>query len=105
MKGECTWRRVKSVYKNTTCVDDKLDKAVEKHGKTCFDTLPKKSDPSYDALYLQVRTMLLLRARARRPPARSLAWRPRPSTSAACATCFGFRADVSPAVLFFFGRR
>jgi len=33
----CTWREVSSSYKNATCVNDKVDAAVEVYAKTCMD--------------------------------------------------------------------
>lgn len=45
--GECTWKLTVAVYKNTTCVDGRLDAEVERRGATCFGTCPSKADPGY----------------------------------------------------------
>lgn len=52
-RGECTWRVADAVYKNTSCVDRKLDEAVEAHGASCFKRCPPRSDPGYYGCYLQ----------------------------------------------------
>jgi len=33
----CTWREVASTYKNASCVDGKVDAAVEVYGRSCFN--------------------------------------------------------------------
>lgn len=37
----CTWRIVKSIYRNASCVNGKLNDAVEKYGAACFDKCSK----------------------------------------------------------------
>lgn len=51
-RGECTWKVATALYKNTSCVDGALDAAVEAHHPTCFKACPAKTDPAYDACYL-----------------------------------------------------
>ena len=41
----CTWRVVETVkYANASCIDGKVDDAVERLGKACFDTCPQPLD-------------------------------------------------------------
>eukprot|EP00038_Savillea_parva_P023219 m.40054 g.40054 ORF g.40054 m.40054 type:complete len:440 (+) comp5908_c0_seq1:72-1391(+) len=45
--GECTWKLVDAVYKNTTCVDGRLDAEIERRGAACFATCPPKGSSGY----------------------------------------------------------
>jgi hypothetical protein len=45
----CSWRLVEErKYANATCVDNKADKAVEVHGKPCFDKCPQPLNKNTD---------------------------------------------------------
>jgi hypothetical protein len=45
----CTWRLISTLkYANATCVDEKADAAVERHGHVCFDECPKPLNRNTD---------------------------------------------------------
>ena len=47
--GGCTWRVAETKkYANASCVDSKVDQAVEAAGKVCFDTCPQPLDKISD---------------------------------------------------------
>jgi hypothetical protein len=46
-RGECTWKLVSAVYKNTSCVDNRLDTEVERRGNACFAACPPRGSTGY----------------------------------------------------------
>jgi len=47
-EGGCTWRVVEATYRNASCVDRLVDKAVERRGAACFDVCKQPLNRSGD---------------------------------------------------------
>jgi len=48
----CSWRVLSVKYRNATCIDKRVDSAVEKQGSACFSTCPQPLNETADC-YLQ----------------------------------------------------
>mmetsp|Transcript_19042 Transcript_19042/g.56824 ORF Transcript_19042/g.56824 Transcript_19042/m.56824 type:complete len:254 (+) Transcript_19042:686-1447(+) len=57
--GGCTWRVVEATYRNASCVDKRVDAAIEDYGSRCFETCAKPLNRTGDCYLACYKNALL----------------------------------------------